>query len=67
MLAQRLLLLNHGELIFDGKPQTLFTNDALLDAGGLEKPAASRFTQCFPALFLESVILSLTETSCSIR
>jgi len=51
MLAQRVLLLNHGELIFDGKPQTLFTDDALLDAGGLEKPAAVRFYQCFPALF----------------
>ena len=51
MLAQRALLLNHGGLIFDGKPESLFSDDALLDAGGLEKPAAVRFYQCFPALF----------------
>ena len=51
LLAQRALLLHQGKLIFDGKPHTLFSDDALLDAGCLEKPAAVRFFQCFPALF----------------
>lgn len=50
-LARRVLLLNQGSLAFDGTPQELFANVALINDSGLDRPAAARLLEAFPSLF----------------
>lgn len=51
LLTRRALLLEKGRLVFDGTPQQLFNDPALIERTGLEQPAATRFYQAFPGLF----------------
>ena len=51
ILARRALLLDQGSLVFDGTPQALFSDTALIQRSGLEQPAATRFYETFPFLF----------------
>ena len=50
-LANRVLLLNEGSLIFDGAPEVLFSDPNLLDTGGLEQPTEYRIYEAFPDWF----------------
>ena len=44
-LAERVLVLTNGEIVFDGTPRKLFTQDEILERAGLELPAATRIIQ----------------------
>lgn len=44
-LAERVLVLTGGEILFDGTPRKLFTQNEILDRAGLELPAATRIMQ----------------------
>jgi len=50
-LANRVLLLNEGSLIFDGAPEILFSDSSLLETGGLEQPAQYRIYEALPDWF----------------
>lgn len=41
-LAERVLVLTDGEILFEGKPRELFTNIKILKSAGLELPSATR-------------------------
>lgn len=49
--ADRVLVLNHGRLVFDGKPQVFFEDPDLVKANNLELPAALEFAKRFPGWF----------------
>ena len=44
-LAERVVVLTGGEILFDGTPRKLFTQNEILDRAGLELPAATRIMQ----------------------
>jgi energy-coupling factor transport system ATP-binding protein len=58
-LAERVLLLDHGRLVFDGRTEELFKNEALLQRCHLELPFGYRLRQFyqnyFPQLNVDSV------------
>lgn len=49
--AERVLVLNHGRLVFDGSPQSLFADPTLVAGNNLELPAAVEFKNAFPDWF----------------
>jgi energy-coupling factor transport system ATP-binding protein len=49
--AERVLVLNHGRLVFDGAPQVLFADPTLVAANNLELPVAVEFKNAFPGWF----------------
>ena len=51
MRAQRALLLNKGHLVFDGDPQSLFSDTDLISSSGLERPVINHFIETFPSVF----------------
>lgn len=46
-LAEKVLVLTDGEILFEGTPRKLFTNNEILERAGLELPAATRLIQKF--------------------
>lgn len=44
-LADRVLVLSHGRLLADGKPEEIFADRALLNEAGLDLPPAAQFSQ----------------------
>ncbi len=61
--ADRVLVLPRGCLVFDGTPQVLFEDSAVVVANNLELPAAIEFKKTFPNWFREaSVSPTRTET-----
>lgn len=49
--ADRVLVLNHGCLVFDGSPLSLFADPTLVTDNNLELPAAVEFRNAFPDWF----------------
>jgi hypothetical protein len=49
--AERVLVLSHGRLVFDGAPQVLFADPTLVAANNLELPVAVEFKNAFPGWF----------------
>ncbi|MBR5914029.1 MAG: energy-coupling factor transporter ATPase [Selenomonadaceae bacterium] len=46
-LAEKVLVLTDGEILFEGMPRKLFTKTEILERAGLELPAATRLIQKF--------------------
>ncbi len=44
-LAERVVVLTSGKIVFDGTPRKLFTQNEILERAGLEFPAATRIMQ----------------------
>ncbi|MBQ9488040.1 MAG: energy-coupling factor transporter ATPase [Selenomonadaceae bacterium] len=44
-LAERVVVLTSGEIVFDGTPRKLFSQNEILETAGLELPAATRIMQ----------------------
>jgi energy-coupling factor transport system ATP-binding protein len=58
LLAQRVLLLDHGQLAFDGSPQALFSQPELVTRCHLELPFTYQVNQLLQSVFHAEVSLS---------
>ncbi|GAB6093566.1 energy-coupling factor ABC transporter ATP-binding protein [Furfurilactobacillus curtus] len=59
--AQRLLVMNDGKLITQGTPTTIFSNDALLQATGLDEPFTTKLSRALAQRQLASPTGYLTD------
>lgn len=62
-LAERVLVLMDGEILFEGKPRELFTKTEILKSAGLELPSATRLIQKLAraGLNVDTKILTIDE------
>ncbi|MCR5833223.1 MAG: energy-coupling factor transporter ATPase [Selenomonadaceae bacterium] len=56
--ADRVIVLAHGEILFNGKPRDLFAREEILTCAGLEPPPV---TKLIHALGIDKIVLTLDE------